>query len=148
MEQGVRANCSWLTMLRLLVVSCVLVSAPSAADAQSAAGKVPRVGLLGVASESGYARQIEAFRQGLRDLGNIEGRSIIIEYLLTYGVSFPELWRRGAHFVDKILKGEKPATIPVEQATKFELVVNAKTAKSMGVSIRQSLLVRADHVIE
>jgi putative ABC transport system substrate-binding protein len=68
--------------------------------------------------------------------------------LLAYGVSFPELWRRAPYFVDRILKGGTPATIPVEQASKFELTVNLKTAKSMGLSVQQSLLLRAGHVIE
>lgn len=68
--------------------------------------------------------------------------------LLAYGVSFPELWRRAPHFVDRILKGDKPATIPVERASKFELIVNVRTAKAMGLQIRQSLLVRAGQLIE
>src|ERR1700730_15705065 len=68
--------------------------------------------------------------------------------LLAYGVNFPELWRRAPYFVDKILKGGKPATIPVEQAARFELVINFKTAKALGVTIRPSLLQRADQVIE
>ena len=68
--------------------------------------------------------------------------------LLAYGVSFPELWRRAPYFVDKILKGGKPAAIPVEQASKFELIVNLRTARAIGVAIPQSLLVRADHVLE
>lgn len=68
--------------------------------------------------------------------------------LLAYGVSFPELWRRAPYFVDKILKGSNPATIPVEQASKFELVVNLRTARAMALPIRQSLLPRADQVIE
>jgi putative ABC transport system substrate-binding protein len=68
--------------------------------------------------------------------------------LLVYGVNFPELWRRAPYFVDKILKGDKPATIPVEQALRFEMVVNMKTAKALGITIPQSLLVRADRVIE
>ncbi len=68
--------------------------------------------------------------------------------LLAYGVSFPELWRRAPYFVDKILKGSKPATIPVERAAKFELIVNLRTAKAIGVAIPQSLLIRADHVVE
>ncbi len=68
--------------------------------------------------------------------------------LLAYGVNFPELWRRAPYFVDRILKGAKPATIPVEQASKFELIVNLKTARSLGVQLQQSLLVRADRVIE
>ncbi len=68
--------------------------------------------------------------------------------LLAYGVSFPELWRRAPYFVDRILKGDKPATIPMERASKFELVINARTAKAMGLQIRQSLLVRADQLIQ
>ena len=58
------------------------------------------------------------------------------------------MWRHGATFVDKILKGAKPADLPVEQATKFVTVVNAKTAKVIGVEIPTSLLLRADKVLE
>jgi len=63
-------------------------------------------------------------------------------------VSFPELWRRAPYFVDRILKGDMPATIPVVQASKFALVFNRKTVKAMGLRIQQSLILRADHVIE
>jgi len=322
--------------VRLLAVVLALAAAPLLAGAQPVAGKVPRVGLLGVTSAAGYARQIEAMRQGFHDLGYIEGQNLVIEYrwaegrydrlpalaaeliglrpdaivtsgpgtrvlkeatatipivmavgadavadgvvaslarpggnitgstffgpelsakrleilkgavprlarvavllnpdnrnyrvdleavrktaaalnvelleaparsprefedafalmirrradglvafsdsmfvanmrhlgelsvanrvpgagsdeyaegggLLAYGVSFPDLWRRAPYFVDRILKGGTPATIPVEQASKFAMVLNLKTARSMGLPIAQSLLLRADQVIE
>ena len=67
--------------------------------------------------------------------------------LLGYGVNFAETFRRAAYFVDKLLKGAKPNDLPVEQATKFELVINLKTAQTLGLTIPQSLLLRADDVI-
>jgi putative tryptophan/tyrosine transport system substrate-binding protein len=80
----------------------------------------------------------------------IYGGSLFAEAggLLVYSVDFHELWRRAAVYVDRILRGAKPAELPVEQPTKFELVINLKAAKALGLTIPPSLLLRADQVIE
>jgi putative ABC transport system substrate-binding protein len=67
---------------------------------------------------------------------------------MSYGVDIDELFRRAASYVDRILKGEKPAELPVQAPTKFQLVVNLKTAKTLGVNVSPALLATADEVIE
>ena len=78
---------------------------------------------------------------GLRELVNIDG-------FMALGPSYPELYRRSAAYLDKVLKGAKPADLPVEQANKFEIIINLKTAKALGLEVPPTLLARADEVIE
>ena len=88
-----------------------------------------------------------ALKARLPDVHSLR-EEVVAGGLLSYGASFPDLFRRAAELVDKILRGTKPADIPVEQPTKFDLVINLKTAKALGLTVPHNLLVLADEVIE
>jgi putative tryptophan/tyrosine transport system substrate-binding protein len=130
----------------------VTVARPEEIDQAFTLMKAKRVGAVVEMSRP----IIYAHRQRIADLA-VQTRLPMIcsakEYveagcLFYYGASFTDILRRSAHYVDKILKGVKPADLPVEQPTKFELVINLKTAKALGLTIPQSVLLRADQVIE
>ena len=97
----------------------------------------------------GHTKQIADFATRER-LATMIGNPAVLEGggLIGYGPNVREMARRGAYYVDKILKGAKPADLPIEQPTKFELVINLKTARTLGLTIPPSVLLRADRVIE
>ena len=114
--------------------------------------KMQRAGAVLVCGD----RLFSTYRRPIFDLANKNRFPAIYstkEYpeaggLMSYGANFPDLYRRAATYVDKILKGTKPADLPVEQPTKFEFIVNLKTAKQIGLAIPPNVLVRADKVIK
>ena len=121
-------------------------------DAAFAAMKRDRAGAVIVQADTLFNAHLPAIAElalrqrllsigGLREFTGAGG-------LMSYGPNFPESFRRAAYFVDRIFKGAKPADLPIEQPTKFELFINGKTAKALGLTIPQSLLITAEKVIE
>jgi putative ABC transport system substrate-binding protein len=120
-----------------------------AAFQAAAKGRVSALITIGNPVLSRYQKQITEFTIKTRRSSMCEGSAYVeAGCLMAYSASGAESYRRAAYFVDKILKGAKPADLPVEQPTKFELVINLKTAKQIGLTIPQSVLYRADKVIK
>jgi len=111
--------------------------------------KEPVGGLIVDLTLQDHSREIIDFAQK-NHLATVSGPRQFVEAggLIAYGPHFPDLFRRTATYVDKILKGAKPGELPVEQPSKFDFVINLKTAKALGLTIPQSLLLRADQVIQ
>jgi putative ABC transport system substrate-binding protein len=130
----------------------VEVAAPS--ELENAVAEVARQrGQALIAPDEGLIleNRVEFIRAAQKHaLPIMSGQKILLEAgaLVSYGFSWAERRRRGAYFVDKILRGAKPADLPIEQPTQFEVGINLKTAKALGITIPQSLLLRADEVIQ
>src|SRR5262245_40360647 len=101
---------------------------------------------LGVVTQSNVGRIVELAARRRLPAAFYSREFVVAGGLMAYGVSYPDAYRRAASYVDKIFKGAKPADLPIEQPTKFELVINLKTAKALGLTIPPSLLLPADHV--
>ncbi len=136
-----------------IIVLAALGAMPLSANAQRAA-KVARIGFL-TGNLAGGSRSLVhrirlselAVKHRLPTMYNFR-EMVEAGGLMAYGVNMTDFIGRGAVYVDKILKGAKPADLPVEQPTKFELIINLKTAKALGVTIPRSVLTRADAVIQ
>ena len=135
-----------------LTIHSVPVSSTAGLEATFATVVRGRAGALMVVSTS----RLFSYRKRIAELALKNRLPTVVGFrefvaagaLASYGTDYPDLFRRAAVYVDKILKGAKPADLPIEQPTKFELVINLKTAKALGLTIPPSLLGRADEVIQ
>jgi putative ABC transport system substrate-binding protein len=112
-------------------------------------GHADALGVLLDALTIGYRTRINILALG-EQLATMHGNRDQLEAggLMSYGANSPDLYRRAAEYVDKILRGTRPGDIPVEQPTKFDLVINLTTAKALGLNIPEAFLLRADEIIE
>jgi putative ABC transport system substrate-binding protein len=135
--------------LQLLLVDA---RGPEEFDRAFATMTKERVGALFVVTDPAYIphrkRLIELTRKNRLPSIFTQRADVEAGGLMSYGPNFPDMYRRAAAFVDKILKGARPADMPIEQPTTFELIVNLSTARELGLTIPPSLLTRADQVIE
>ena len=143
-EAAARARGWKLLVLEIRDTGDIEAAFKAATDAPAGAIFVPASPALFV-----QARRVAELAAKYRLPASYEFRSFVeAGGLMSYGVDLSDIWHHAATYVDKILKGAKPGDLPVEQPTKFELVINLKTAKALGLTIPPSLLLRADEVIQ